>query len=297
MRLFAAIAAMFLFVAQVAAQETDAPPAADQNPKPDAEQKPAPASEHKPAPPQDAAQTPAAANAPQRRAATSLEELKSRLLELKEIEFGGEDAPLPPVPVFVEFARSPLLSQVVAQDLRARGVRVAETKEEAAAVLALSGRVKLEGSIGRRYFDIGETFEKIAAKDPEVARIAELSPGAAAAAGARDAALARTLYEVGLFDKFLRNYFSVMALSDVLGIRGRVNTLIAGDPRGFCLTNCEHWKHIHHTLALFATVEAGDRRWKSRVIVKAWMAQIDPQPVFDVAYESLVGERLLRRSQ
>lgn len=231
------------------------------------------------------------------RAAASLDELKARLLELKEITFGGELQALPKVPVFVQFERSPLLSTVVAQDLRARGVQVAEAREQAAAVLTLSGRVQLEGSIGRRYLDIGETFEKIAAQDAEAARIGERSAVFAAAAGARDTAMARAVYEVGLFDKFLRNYFTVGAVADALGIRGRVNTLIAGDPRGFCLTNCEHWKHIHHRLILFARLEGGEPSWKGHVEVKAWMAQIDPQPVFDVAYETLVAQRLLERGK
>ncbi len=79
------------------------------------------------------------------RAAASLDELKARLLELKEISFGGELQALPNAPVFVQFERSPLLSTVVAQDLRARGVQVAEAREQAAAVLTLSGRVQLDG--------------------------------------------------------------------------------------------------------------------------------------------------------
>lgn len=237
---------------------------------------------------------PVAGAAGARGAATSLDELKGRLLELKEVAFGGELAALPAVPVFVEFAGSPLLSAAVAQDLRARGVRVAASKSEAEAVLTLSGRVQLDGSIGRRYFDIGATFEKIAAADEQAARIADDSAQLAATAAARDAAMAQALYRVGLFDKFLHNYFSVAAVSDALGIRGRVNTWIAGDPRGFCLTNCEHWKHIHHTLILFARLE-GVASWKGHVLVKAWMEKVDPQPVFDVAYESLLSEHLLAR--
>lgn len=229
----------------------------------------------------------------ERRAAASLDELKARLLDLKDLSFGGDLAALPKAPVFVEFVGSPLLSSVVAQDLRARGVQVAAAREGAAGVLTLSGRVQLDGSIGRRYFDIGETFEKIAAKDEEAARIAERSAALEAGAGARDAAMASALYQAGLFDKFLRNYFSVVSLADVMGIRGSLNTLIAGDPRGFCLTNCEHWKHIHHTMVLFAKFDAGETSWKGRVVVKAWMVQIDPQPVFDVAYEALMAERLL----
>lgn len=81
-----------------------------------------------------------------------------------------------------------------------------------------------------------------------------------------------------------------------MGISGSVNTWLTGDPRGICLTNCEHWKHIHHRLVLFVRWEAADGgpSWKGNADIKAWMAQIDPQPVFDVAYETVVAERLLR---
>lgn len=135
-----------------------------------------------------------------RERAGSLDELKQRLLKLNELTVDETIQALPDVPVFVEFEGSPRLSAAVAQDLRARGVRIADSRQTAGGVLRLSGRFELYGSIGRRFFSVGETFEKIAEQNPEVARLGDPSAALSAMAGARDAAMAQGLYRVGLFD-------------------------------------------------------------------------------------------------
>lgn len=220
--------------------------------------------------------------------AGSVDELKARLLDLKDLSIGGTLPTLPTTQsIYVEFVGSPLLGSVVSNDLRARGLTIASTPVEAIVKLTLRGRIQLDGSIGRRYFDVGEIFEKIAASDPDARDIVKQSAAFQFGTGLREAALAQGWYRVGLFDKFLRNYFTVVGLSDALGLRGGVNTLIAGDPRGFCLSNCDHWKHVHHTVLLFAKVDAAEQT-NGTVTVKAWMTQVDPQPVFDFAYEMLL---------
>lgn len=242
--------------------------------------------------PAPAAETaPVAPGAPPQQA-RSVDDLRERFAEVKGIETSGDALALREAgPVWVEFRNSPLLSQAVADDLRARGFPIAASREEARSTLSLQVRVQLDGSVGRSYMDLGETFEKIAASDASVAEAIRRPAGAQQVDGLRDAALVQAWYGVGLFDKFLRNYFSVAALSDVVGARAGFNRLIAGDPRGFCLTNCEHWRHIHHRTLIFAKLSTDGRELNARAESKIWMKTVDPQPAFDFTFEHLVQSK------
>jgi hypothetical protein len=237
------------------------------------------------------AQEPTAAE--DRASASQVADPRTRILEIKELEVDG-DATLrnAPQPIFVNFERSPHLTAMVASDLERRGIRVTRDAAAASTQLAMSARVRLSGPIGNRVFDIGEMFEKVIAGAPpeQQAQLHALEQGAQ---GARDAVYVRGFYEAGLFTPFMYSYFTAAALADALGIRGGINQALAGDPRGFCLTNCANWKNTYTQVIVFAAVTTGSETRKARSTIKAWMADVAPEPPFDVAYTELLDKRLL----
>jgi len=229
--------------------------------------------------------------------ATSLDDLKSRVKKINELVVEG-DATLigRPGPIAVEFKDSTRVALLVAEDLTRRGFPAVANTAGQPTTLRLSARVSMGGPAGRMAFDLGTMFEKVIAGKP-AAEQAQIDPAQNVVFGATSYLRTAGLTRIGLFDPFLYRYFTVMAISDALGIHGAANKALTGDQRGICLINCDHWKDTLHWIIVDAVVVSGGEEQKSRAVMKAWLAEIDPQTAFDIAYQTLLQDGLLRKSQ
>lgn len=245
--------------------------------------------------PARAADSAAAATSSDRpRAGAKLDELKARAKEIKELSVSGEGTLVgAATPIVVTFEGSKRVSILVAEDLTRRGYKASADAPDAPTQLRLRSRVVLSGPDGDHAFLLGPVFEKILdGKSPaERTAIDPLlrAPQAAIAVGAT-----KGLYEAGVFNAFTYQYFSIMALSDALGIRGGFNKALTGDARGICLINCDNWKNTMHVVTIYAFVTANGQERRAMSTFKAWMTEIDPQTTFDIAYEALLQDRLLK---
>lgn len=225
--------------------------------------------------------------------AASWDGLKGRAKAIKEIEIEG-DASLIGVasPIGVLFKESPGLSKLVAADLLQRGVPVTVDVGASKTEFTLSARLTMSGPAGRIFFSYGPMFEKLmAAKSPDDP--AKVDPALNLASAVASYGVSKGLERVGLFNSFLFDYYNVLTLSDLLGVRAAVNKALTGDARGVCLVNCTHWNDTYHWIIIDATVIQQGVEKRARVAAKMFLAQIDPQTAFDIAYEALLRDRLL----
>lgn len=226
--------------------------------------------------------------------APTFDDLKARAKEIKDLSVSGEGTLVgAATPIGVTFEGSKRVSILVAEDLTRRGYKASADASDAPTQLRLRSRVVLSGPDGDHAFLLGPVFEKILdGKSPaERAAIDPLlrAPQAAIAVGAT-----KGLYEAGVFNAFTYQYFSIMALSDALGIRGGFNKALTGDARGICLINCDNWKNTMHVVTIYAFVTTNGQERRAMSTLKAWMTEIDPQTTFDIAYEALLQDRLLK---
>lgn len=256
----------------------------------------APTSEARPAAP-GAATSPGAGSQTAPSSAATLDDLKARTKEIKDLSVDGEATLVGTAdPIGVTFEGSKRVSMLVADDLNRRGYKASADAVNAPTQLRLRARVVLNGPDGQRAFMLGPAFEKIldAKSDAERIDIDPLlrAPQAALALGAT-----KGLYNAGVFNAFTYQYFSVLALSDALGIRGGFNKALTGDARGVCLINCDNWKNTLHVVTIYAFVTTNGQERRAMSNLKAWLTEIDPQTTFDIAYEALLQERLTKPPQ
>lgn len=247
-----------------------------------------------PTPPTAAAPSSPGSSSAEPALVTTLADLKARTRKIMELTVEG-DATLrgAPTPVRVEFKDSPRMALLVANDLTRRGIQAGVEPVTAQATLRMDARISMTGPGGRLTFNLGTMLEKIMA-GKSGAELAEVDPLTNAAFNARDYAVKRGLTRVGLFDPFQMRYFTIVSITDALGLHGSVNRWLTGDPRGICLANCDHWKDTMHWVIVDATVTTGSDEKKSRAVLKAWMKEVDPQTTFDIAYQALIEDRLLK---
>lgn len=233
---------------------------------------------------------------PPAQAVGSLEQLKARAKEIIELTVEG-DATLvgAPGPVGVDFKDSKRVGLLVAEDLSRRGVPAIPTLGSTPTELRLSARVALRGPSGRLSFDLGTMFEKIIA-GKSASEQAQVDPEQNVIFGATAYARTAGLERVGLFTPYLYRYFSAMSLADALGVHSAFNKAVTGDSRGVCLINCDNWNNTHHWVIVDAVVVRDGQERTARAVLKAWMTEVDPQTTFDIAYQALLEDRLLRKA-
>ena len=158
-------------------------------------------------------------------------------------------------PIHAEFQGSPALTQRLREALQARGFELAPDASSSKATLQFRGDIVLVG--GPKFqkgvkAPIGETTEralKLAKETGQVttADVVQTTAGVALSAAALNASLNN--FTRGLAISDIAN-----ALGDATGMRSWLNTAIAGDPRGFCLSRCEDWNKVKQTAYAFVTL-------------------------------------------
>jgi len=189
------------------------------------------------------------------------------------------------MPLFVEFDRSPALTQALITTLQAQGVRTTPDRSEAKAVLAIRGDVVL---LGGPVFHkgtkapMGEATEKtlaVAAANRSTTAGEAANAGVTVALGAAALKSATTPFWSGLALGRMAD-----ALGESTGIKGAFNTALTGDPRGICLSRCEDWKKVKQSAYAFATLTGTDGKQDIRVLATAFSETLAP--------EEVVGEAL-----
>lgn len=220
-------------------------------------------------------------SAPPKLAAGSIESKANGRIELQ---------PEAHMPLFVEFDRSPALTQVLATALEAQGVRTTTDRSAAKSTLSIRGDVVL---IGGPVFHkgakvaVGEATERTLAanaanRTPSAGEAANAAVGVALNAAALKSAT--TPFWSGL---------AVSRMADVLGeasgIKGAFNTALTGDPRGICLSRCEDWKKVKQTAYAFVTFTSSDGKQELRVLASAFSETLAPEEVVAEALSKAVG--------
>lgn len=194
------------------------------------------------------------------------------------------------MPLFVDFDRSPALTQVLASALEAQGVRTTTDRSAAKATLSIRGDVVLMGGPvfhkGAKVA-MGEATERTLAanaanRTPSTGEAANAAVGVALNAAALKSAT--TPFWSGL---------AVSRMADVLGeatgIKGAFNTALTGDPRGICLSRCEDWKKVKQTAYAFVTFTGPDGKQELRVLASAFSETLAPEEVVAEALSKAVG--------
>lgn len=190
-------------------------------------------------------------------------------------------------PLFVEFDRSPALTQALASTLQVQGVRTTPDRSEAKAVLAIRGDVVL---LGGPVFHKGTKVPMGEATEKALAAVA--ANRSTTAGEAADAAVTVALGAAALksattpFWSGLALGRMADALGDSTGIKGAFNTALTGDPRGICLSRCEDWKKVKQSAYAFATLTRTDGKQDIRVLATAFSETLAP--------EEVVGEALAK---
>jgi hypothetical protein len=218
---------------------------------------------------------------PPKLAAGSIETKASGRIELQ---------PETHMPLFVEFDRSPALTQVLASALEAQGVSTTTDRSAAKAALFIRGDVVLMGGPvfhkGAKVA-MGEATERTLAasaanRTPSAGEAANTAVGVALSAAALKSAT--TPFWSGL---------AVSRMADVLGeatgIKGAFNTALTGDPRGICLSRCEDWKKVKQTAYAFVTFTSPDGKQELRVLASAVSETLAPEEVVAEALSKAVG--------
>ena len=183
-------------------------------------------------------------------------------------------------PLFVEFDRSPTLTQAPVATLQAQGVRTTPDRSEAKAVLAIRGDVVLLGGPvfhkGTKV-PMGEATEKtLAAAAANRSTTAGEAANAAFTVALGEAALkaATTPFWSGLALGRMAD-----ALGESTGIKGAFNTALTGDPRGISLSRCEDWKKVKQSAYAFGTLTSTDGKQDIRVLATAFSKTLAPEEV------------------
>jgi hypothetical protein len=181
------------------------------------------------------------------------------------------------MPLFVEFDRSPALTQALVTTLQAQGVRPTPDRSEAKALLAIRGDVVLRG---------GPVFHKgtkVAMGEATEKTLAVVAANRGTTAGEA----ANTAVTVALGAAALKPattpFWSGLALGrmadapgESAGIKGAFNTAPTGDPRGICLSRCEDWKKVKQSAYAFATLTSTDGKQDIRVLATAFSETLAP---------------------
>lgn len=194
------------------------------------------------------------------------------------------------MPPFVEFDRSPALTQVLASALEAQGVPTTTDRSAARSTLSIRGDVVLRG--GPVFYKgakvaMGDATERTlaasaASRTPSAGEAAHAAAGMALNAAALKSAA--TPFWSGLAVSRMAD-----VLGEVTGIKGAFNTALTGDPRGICLSRCEDWKKVEQTAYGFVTFTSADGKQELRVRASAFSETLAPEEVVAEALSKAVG--------
>ena len=192
-------------------------------------------------------------------------------------------------PIFIEFAGAEKLAEIAKDGLRARGYTIAANKEEAAIRLKMGGGFKISGN-GK---------EVVQATIPDFMSAASKATPSTSSDYTHQNVAVSHIGVAAAVTGALSVSMSLTWVTQKLGIAGRFNEMISGDPRGFCLH--ENCKKYHTGVVIWAegdvSVMANSRAWNEAVIVDQMLAQamqrlIDQFPVAtaQVSSAAVVGE-------
>jgi hypothetical protein len=193
-------------------------------------------------------------------------------------------------PVYVEFDGSQVLTQALAEALRAGGFDIAKDRAAARSTLVIRGDLVLQG--GPVFYkgvkvSMGEATEK-SVKAAADGRSASAAEGAQAAVSlALESGAARSA--INPFWRGLALGRMAEVLGDATGVRGAFNKALTGDPRGICLSRCEDWNKVKQTAYAFVSFTGPDGRQDIRVLATATAETLAPEEIIDAALARAVG--------
>lgn len=189
-------------------------------------------------------------------------------------------------PVYVEFAKSPVLTDRLGEMLKAGGLEVTSDKAVAKTTVLISGDLVMVG--GPVYYKgvklpIGDAAERALA----AARDGDGTQVAAVVGGVSSLALNAAGYSQAISPGLRALHLSRMAdvLGEASGIKGWFNTKVAGDPRGICVSRCEEWKKVKQAAYVTMTVTTQGVAHTIRVQALIQAEVIAPDEVITAALE------------
>jgi hypothetical protein len=182
---------------------------------------------------------------------------------------------LPGKKAFVTFKNSGKMTQVLADRVARLGGQVVQSAEGADVVLEGEGAFMAARELGNRQAraDVGEVFEKdghVETKNKSLNIV--LSHGGPVLSAGESMAVLNFLNFVG----------------EATGFEGWFNTLIAGDPDGFCFKGCEYRQGA--TISLEMRSREGARIGAASVTAGTEDRKLMPLPLIEAALGTLLGE-------
>jgi hypothetical protein len=177
--------------------------------------------------------------------------------------------------VYVDFKNSHKLAAVLVDRVQAHGAVVVATASEADVRLEGQGAFNAAREYGNRraHADVGEVFEQAGTtvQTTGVRRDVMLSHGGAALNAAQATVAANLL----------------SAFADASGFRGWFNTIVAGDPDGFCFRGCEYKQAATITLSLRQA--NGAPVGSLSVVASTLDKRLLPLPLIEAALKEALG--------
>lgn len=188
-------------------------------------------------------------------------------------------------PLLAEFKGSPELTTRLRASLQERGFALAPDAATAKTTLVFDGTLAVLG--GKKFhkgveLPVGHATEMTvkAARERGGVTRADVVQGTAGVALSTAAYLSST----GTFLQGLQLGQMAAVLGDLTGVRGWFNNLVAGDPRGICLSRCEDWNKVEQTVYLSATMKRGDARATDvRTMSRVFSERVAPDEVIAFA--------------
>lgn len=157
-------------------------------------------------------------------------------------------------PTYVVFDNSTSMTNYLREALAKRGFQITSQPEEARYVIRISGEFHSKGRINVKPTELGPIFDNADAamrkRDYSVTPdVGDTLNSVTANAYASQMLNAGYLHGVGVG--------IVGALLEATGLAGRFNEMVAGDPKGFCIKDCEDraFSRQHARVEAFLTLE------------------------------------------
>ena len=177
------------------------------------------------------------------------------------------------LPVALEYADSPKLTELLRRSLSEEGFHVVQRDRQRAAVVRVRGVLQLTGKHTAR-IRISELAEKgTLVESADAPRtLAPADVGYVIAAGNWLGRLVQT----GQLAAPVGGVLLLDVVGQATGAKDWFNRAVGGDRRGICLINCEHWHKTRQ--AAYQVIELRDGAATHRVEIKSELLAEDLQP-------------------
>jgi len=201
------------------------------------------------------------------------------------------------LPLFVEFDRSSALTNAIFSALERQRVRTTADRSAAAATLSIRGDVVLMGGpvfCKGAKVPMDEATERTlaaAATHPNPTITAGEAANTAGTVALKVAALkaATAPFWIGLAVSRMAE-----VLGEATGMKSAINTALAGDPRGICLSRCDDWKKVKQSAYAFVTFAGPDGKQEVRVLATVFTETLAPEEVVAEALTKAMGSITLQ---